>query len=150
MEQGLGDAIQFIRYAPLVKGRGATVFVECPPFMIPLFSTCPGIDAPFAEGASLPDFDAQAPVMSLPYLCGTPLSNVPNKVPHLFARQELVDHWRRKLDSLRTGHPILTTDYGLLTTDFLIGICWQGNPHHPADRHRSIPLHAFAPLAKVD
>ena len=76
LEQGLGDAIQFIRYAPLMKDRGATVFVECPSFMTALFSTCPGIDAVFAEGAPLPDFDLQAPLMSLPLLFGTTGSGI--------------------------------------------------------------------------
>src|SRR5947209_7439954 len=50
-EQGLGDAIQFIRYAPLVKARGGSVVVECPPPLVPLFSTCAGIDHLVAEGA---------------------------------------------------------------------------------------------------
>src|SRR5207245_2563691 len=51
----------------------------------------------------------------------------------------LVEHWRH----------VLTTDYGLRTTDFQIGIVWQGNPHHRLDRYRSIPLQEFAPLARV-
>ena len=54
-EQGLGDAIQFVRYAPLVKAKGGRVVLECPGFMIPLFSTCTGVDALAGEGASPPD-----------------------------------------------------------------------------------------------
>src|SRR5207245_780764 len=68
MEQGRGDMIQFIRYAALVKERGGRVLVECPGFLIPLFSTCPGIDQLVAEGTPLPGFDVHAPLMSLPYL----------------------------------------------------------------------------------
>src|SRR5205807_4728934 len=43
-EQGLGDTLQFIRYAPLVKERGGWVIVECQELLLPLLATCPGID----------------------------------------------------------------------------------------------------------
>lgn len=134
-EQGLGDALQFIRYAPLVKARGGTVVVECPPMLVPLFSTCAGIDQLVAEGEALPVFDVQAPLLSLPGLMGTRLDSVPAAVPYLQAEEARVAKWR----------PVLASIPG-----FRVGIVWQGNPRFGWDRHRSIPLACFAPLASVE
>lgn len=135
MEQGLGDMIMFIRYAKLLKERGATVIVECPAKMIPLFSTNKHIDQLVAEETPLPDFDVHSPLMSLPYLCGTTLKTIPADVPYLFPDPKLVEHWGKVLEA----YP-----------GFRIGLCWQGNPNHSHDRHRSIPLREFAPLlAKI-
>jgi Tfp pilus assembly protein PilF len=134
MEQGLGDMLQFIRYARLVKERGGTVIVECPPFLMPLFSFVSGIDRLVGEDQSLPGFDVQAPLMSLPRLLGTTLANIPAEVPYLHAEGALAEEWARKLSELR---------------GFKIGIAWQGNRHHKWDRFRSIPLAEFEPLARL-
>jgi tetratricopeptide (TPR) repeat protein len=134
MEQGLGDMIQFVRYAPLAKARGGAVLVECPPELLSLFSTCPGIDRLVAEGQDLPPFDVQAPLLSLPALLGTTLATVPADVPYLSPPPERVERWRQRLEGL---------------AGFKIGICWQGNPRHKWDRHRSFPLARIAPLAEV-
>jgi tetratricopeptide (TPR) repeat protein len=134
MEQGLGDMIQFLRYAPLVKRQGGTMVVECPASLIPLFSTCPGIDRLVAEGSPLPEFDVQAPLLSLPRLLGTTLETVPANVPYLSAGPERVERWRRELEPLG---------------GYKVGIAWQGNPKYQWDRHRSIPLACFAPLADM-
>jgi tetratricopeptide (TPR) repeat protein len=132
MEQGLGDMIQFIRYAALV--RGGRVVVECPGMLVPLFSSCAGIDRLVAEGDSLPPFDVHLPLMSLPHRLGTTLETVPASVPYLSAMPERVTAWRRELENL---------------PGFRVGVVWQGNPHHQWDRHRSVPLTAFAPLTRV-
>src|SRR5207302_119443 len=96
-EQGLGDAIQFVRFAALLEGRGARVVLECPRLLVPLFSTCEGIDALVAEGEQLPAFDAQVPLMSLPGLPEVTPENVPGWVPYLSAELEHVETWRRRL-----------------------------------------------------
>jgi tetratricopeptide (TPR) repeat protein len=83
MEQGLGDLLQFIRYAELV--RGGRVVVECPAGLLPLWARCRGIDRLVAEGTPLPAFDVQVPLLSLPGLCGTTLETVPAAVLYLFA-----------------------------------------------------------------
>jgi tetratricopeptide (TPR) repeat protein len=134
MEQGLGDMLQFIRYAPLVKERGGTVILECPRFLIPLFSTCRGIDLIVAEGDPLPDFNVQAPLMSLPRLFKTTPEAIPSAVPYLFPDPGLVEQWRQRLSSI---------------AGFKIGISWQGNPHHQWDRHRSFPLAELAAIARL-
>ncbi|HZU38673.1 MAG TPA: tetratricopeptide repeat protein [Gemmataceae bacterium] len=137
MEQGLGDMLQFIRYARLVHERGGLVLIECPAFLTPLLATCPGVDQTVAEGSALPAFDVQAPLLSLPGLCGTTLETVPAEVPYLFPPQERVMHWRERL-----------AEY-VSNAEYKVGIVWQGNPHHRWDHHRSVPLERFAPLARV-
>jgi tetratricopeptide (TPR) repeat protein len=133
-EQGLGDTIQFVRYAAVVQQRGGRVVLECPGLLLPLFARVPGVDQLVAEGTALPAFDVHAPLMSLPRLVGTTLATVPAEIPYLTADPRLVETWRRRLESI---------------DGFKIGICWQGNPHHKWDRHRSIPLAQFASLAAL-
>jgi hypothetical protein len=135
MEQGLGDMIQFIRYAPLVQQQGGTVVVECPGFLVPLFSTCKGIDRLVAEGEPLPAFDVQVPLMSLPGLLGTTLATVPAEEFYLQAEPSRVEVWSERLAGVG---------------DFKVGVVWQGNRHHPGDRWRSFPLASLAPLAGVE
>jgi tetratricopeptide (TPR) repeat protein len=133
-EQGLGDAMQFARYAPLVQARGGRVLLQCPDLLVPLFRTLPGVAGLVAEGAPLPPFDCHAPLMSLPRLVGTTTATVPADVPYLRPNPALVERWRPRLAVVR----------GLR-----VGVAWQGNPHHKWDRHRSVTLAAFAPLAAV-
>ncbi len=135
-EQGLGDTIQFVRYAALLKKSGATVWLECPAKMIPLLSSCTGIDRVLPEGAPLPPgFDCQAPLMSLPHLCGTTLANVPSEVPYLSAEPAEIARWRTELAA---------------SAAFKIGIAWQGNPKHKFDQHRSFAVHWFRALAALE
>jgi tetratricopeptide (TPR) repeat protein len=134
-EQGLGDTIQFIRYAPVAKRRGGTVIVECQPALCQLLAGCSGIDRLIAQGSPLPTFDVHVPLLSLPRIFGTTLADVPAEVQYLFADPALIERWRDEL----SGVP-----------GFKIGIAWQGNPRFPADCMRSIPLTHFAPLAQVD
>jgi tetratricopeptide (TPR) repeat protein len=137
MEQGLGDMLQFIRYAGRV--HGGKVVVECPESLVPLFSRCRGVDQVIAEGAPLPEFAVQAPLLSLPALLGTTLETIPAEVPYLVANPELVEKWRAWLEGQQPEGQQPTR----------VGIVWQGNPRHRLDRYRSIPLAEFAPLARV-
>lgn len=133
-EQGLGDAIQFVRYAALVQAQGGRVVLECPPPLVPLFTSCAGIDRLVAEGEALPEFDVQAPLLSLPRLVGTTLEDVPAHLPYLAAEPERVERWRQALG---------------MVPGFKVGVVWQGNPRFQWDRHRSFPLACLAPLAAV-
>src|SRR5207253_8145999 len=90
MEQGLGDMLQFIRYAPPVKARGATVVVSCPVSLRLLLERCPGIDTLVDETAPLPPFDVHAPLLSLPAMLRTTLKTIPSDIPYLFADPVLV------------------------------------------------------------
>jgi tetratricopeptide (TPR) repeat protein len=133
-EQGLGDTLQFVRYAPLVKARGGRVVVQCQGSLLPLLTRTPGIDQLAAWGEASPPFDVWAPLLSLPHLVGTTLETVPADIPYLFADPERVAHWRRELAPI---------------PGFRVGIVWQGSVRYPWDRHRSIPLALFEPLAAV-
>jgi Tfp pilus assembly protein PilF len=133
-EQGLGDTLQFIRYAPLVKQRGGWVIVECQEILLPLLATCAGIDRLAAHGSALPFFHSHAPLVSLPGILRTTLDTLPADVPYLHANPELVERWRQDLAT---------------TEAFKIGIAWQGNPGHVNDRNRSFPLASFTPLCQL-
>jgi tetratricopeptide (TPR) repeat protein len=134
-EQGIGDTLQFIRYAALVKQRGGTVLVECPAGLRPLLASCPGIDRLLARGEPLPPFDVHAPLLSLPTAFQTTLDTVPAPIPYLRPDPAHVEKWRRELEPGQ---------------EFKIGIVWRGSPHYKADRQRSIPLAHFGPLTRVE
>jgi len=134
-EQGLGDTIQFVRYASLVKKRGGTVLVRCPQALVRLLSTARGIDRLIPENSPVPAFDVEAALLSLPKVFGTSLATIPAEIPYLFVDPELAEQWRRELER----YP-----------GFRIGIAWQGNPKHTNDRQRSFPLEHFAPVAGLD
>jgi Flp pilus assembly protein TadD len=133
-EQGLGDALQFVRYAALVRRRGGVVLVEAPPQLLPLLKSCPGIDRLLPAGGPLPDFDVQAPFLSLPGLLRTTLETIPAPVPYLSPEPQRLRRWGEELRAI---------------PGFKIGIAWQGSPTYGGDRHRSIPLKHFEPLARL-
>lgn len=133
-EQGFGDTIQFIRYAPLVQERGGKVIVVCQRPLLPLLSSCLGIEQIVAQGDALPETDFHAPLLSLPRLFGTTLNNIPANVPYLAADERLVERWRQELGWNR---------------NFKVGIAWQGSQKYRWDHKRSIPLKEFEPLARV-
>lgn len=133
-EQGLGDTLQFIRYAALVKERGARTLFECPKVLMRLLTRMDGVDEVIPEGTPLPDFDVQSPLLSLPGMFGTTPEAIPAGVPYLAADPERTARWREALRRI---------------AGFKIGIVWQGNPGFKNDRNRSIPLSQFARLADI-
>ncbi|WP_146205995.1 tetratricopeptide repeat protein, partial [Azospirillum sp. TSH58] len=105
-EQGLGDGIQFVRYAPLLRRQGARVIVECNDRLVRLFATLPGVDGVVSRSGATPPHDAHAALLSLPHRLGTTLATVPADVPYLRAEPELVTRWATRLGPpprLRTG-----------------------------------------------
>jgi tetratricopeptide (TPR) repeat protein len=134
-EQGLGDTLQFIRYARELKGRGATVYVECQRQVCKLLSRTVGVDKMFHRGQNLPPFDFHVPMLSLPGMLGTSLDNMPSAAPYVVSHPGLTKTWADRLSRY--------------SNTFNIGIAWQGNPQHRGDRKRSIPLKMFAPLAAI-
>ncbi|MBS0325338.1 MAG: hypothetical protein JSS46_02180, partial [Proteobacteria bacterium] len=133
-EQGVGDVVQFIRYAPLVKALGATVLLELRPGLGALANAFPGVDAAFTQGAPLPTFDYWIGLLDLPRVFETTLNTIPAATPYLRADPRRVEHWRERLASY---------------DGLKVGLVWAGDPRHPHDRERSIPLNAFAPLIRI-
>lgn len=133
-EQGLGDAIHFVRYAPLVQRLGARVIVECPAALAPLAAAAGIADEVIAAGDALPPFDRHAPFLDLPRIFATSLENLPAEVPYLAVDQALRDAWREKLGAL---------------DGLKVGLNWLGNSDSPVERFRGLPLGGLAPLAEV-
>jgi FKBP-type peptidyl-prolyl cis-trans isomerase 2 len=132
-EQGYGDAIQFVRYAPLVARRGARVIIECKKELAGLFRGIDGIGQVIAQGNALPEFDVQYPLLSLPFVFGTTLQNIPNEVPYITADPALIKKWGNKLASVAS----------LLR----VGLIWSGDSRFKNDHSRSCSLETFSPLA---
>jgi Flp pilus assembly protein TadD len=140
-EQGLGDTIQFIRYALILQNRHeGKVIVRCQPALVKLLTSVVGRSLLVPEGTRLPPLDCYVPLLSLPGILGTTPSDVSAAVPYLGALQQLVAQWRQRL---------LTFDIRHSTSDFLVGIAWQGSAAFPGDRLRSIPLKCFAPVESI-
>jgi hypothetical protein len=102
--------------------------------LVKVLSRAPGIDHLIPQGQPLPEYDVYCPLMNAPGLTATSVESIPSEVPYVFADPELVEPWRREL----AGVP-----------EFKVGINWQGNPQYGGDRHRSIPLSSFEPLARI-
>jgi len=143
-EQGLGDAIQFVRVAATLKAAGARTIVVCRPALLPLFSSTPGIDMLVPEGMAVEErIDYQASFLDVVdhwYGATGTLATAANEVNlrdgYLSVSPTLNDYWKRYLDCN-------------IASKYRIGICWQGNPQHHADIYRSVPLNLFGDLAAL-
>jgi Flp pilus assembly protein TadD len=132
-EQGLGDTMQFVRYVPLVAERGGEVVLEVQPALHGLLADTDGASRVIRRGETLPEFTWQCPLMSLPLALGTKLETIPARVPYIVADAVRVDTWRERLQKNTRR----------------VGLAWAGNPGHPRDRLRSIPLEQLVPLLNV-
>jgi tetratricopeptide (TPR) repeat protein len=131
-DHGLGDTIQFFRYLPLMAAAGVDTTFVCPPRLRRLLSSKANVRIVESPPAG-DEFDAQIAISSLPSAFGTRLDTIPAAVPYLAAEPALRDRWARRIGA----------------DGFKIGVAWQGNPDPEADRARSMPLLALAPLAEV-
>jgi len=134
-EQGFGDTLQFVRYAPLVADRCPSVVLECQPELKSLLTAVKGVRSVVAQGESLPRFSAHIPLMSLPSVFGTTLDCVPWHGPYAHADRERVAAWGPSVSSVPAR--------------FKVGLVWAGRPQQWDDRKRSITLAMLAPLARV-
>jgi tetratricopeptide (TPR) repeat protein len=133
-EGGIGDAIQFVRYVPLIKHRAGRVILECPPPLADLFRALKdGPDELIVRGAALPPFDFHCPLQSLPFNFGTTLRSVPSSVPYLHADPQKVEGFRARMT--------------LGERSLKVGLCWTGSPN--PDDIRSRTLETFAPLGSM-
>ncbi|NEQ26853.1 MAG: tetratricopeptide repeat protein, partial [Microcoleus sp. SIO2G3] len=129
-EQGFGDTLQFIRDVPQLARQGR-VIVECQAVLRSLLTSVPGVTQVIAQGETLPNFDLQAPLLSVPHLLKTTLAKlsagtdtIPASVPYLQPTQSIE----------------------LPKDPFKIGIAWTGDPKNPINQRRSCPFDQFLKL----
>jgi predicted O-linked N-acetylglucosamine transferase (SPINDLY family)/ADP-heptose:LPS heptosyltransferase len=131
-EQGMGDALQFMRYVPMVAARGGNVVLQVPAPLLALakasFSDCAKV---ISDGDVPGAFDLHCPLLSLPLAFGTTLDTVPADVPYLTIDPAAAARWRARIGEGK----------GLK-----VGLAWAGNAQHKNDRNRSIALDRLAPL----
>jgi tetratricopeptide (TPR) repeat protein len=133
-EQGLGDAIQFVRYAPLVAAKGANVLLEVPAILAPLMAGLRGVSRIVIQGESPPQTDFHCPLLSLPLAFDTVLETIPASIPYLSVDQQAAAAWRARLSK---------------GSERLVGLCWRGSPGYKYDHERSIRFADVAPLLTV-
>jgi len=109
-EQGLGDAIHFVRYVPMLAERGAKVVLRCPSALRALFKDMSGVSVLIGEQEQPPSFDLQCALLSLPRVFGTTLENVPGVVPYLRADPLKVRRWGERLPAGRKVGLVWATD----------------------------------------
>ena len=139
-EQGFGDTLQFVRYAPLAVERGARVILRVQPELVRLAATLAGVPDVGPVGGTPPECDFYCPIMSLPRAFGTALGTIPAAVPYFTADRDAVEGWRRRLG-----------DRGPLR----VGLVWSSGIRHYersifyAGVAKSMTLAQLAPLARV-
>jgi len=131
-EQGLGDIIQFCRYLPLLKQKGAEVTFKVNQKMHALLRTIANdivlVDSCLDDNK----VDFEVPLMSLPFLFNTNLDTIPSGIPYLFADDDKVTSWGKRLSK----------------ATFKVGICWQGSKNK-IDFGRSFPLSFFRGISEL-
>ncbi|AJZ57813.1 tetratricopeptide repeat family protein [Paraburkholderia fungorum] len=141
-EQGLGDTLQFCRYAETVSKLGAKVVLEVPRELMRLMSTLDGVNQLIEAGHALPPFDCHCPLLSLPLACKTDLASIPSKTPYLFADPQASREWHERIAA--PAQKCLK-----------VGLVWAGgNRPHVAelrknDARRSITFERLAPILDV-
>ncbi len=134
-EQGLGDTIQFVRYAPLLARAGATVVLEVQPELKPWLATIDGVASCHARGEALPAFDLYCPLGSLPLAFKTEPSTIPADIPYVRADEAHIAKWRPTIEVLPGKR---------------VAFAWAGHARHPNDRNRSIDLKLLEPLFALE
>jgi len=133
-EQGIGDFIHFLRFAPVARGRADSLTLQVPASMKRL-TTAQKLDAVIlTKDDPLPTIDAFAPLMSMPCILKTTLNDTPAPIPYITAQEEWRAPRRKQIASLPSPR---------------IGIVWMGNPLYKNDHNRSVPRDEITPLLDV-
>lgn len=130
-EQGLGDTLQFCRYAQAVAARGATVLLEVQPALKAALTGLSGVSRILAQGEPLPEFDCHCPLLSLPLAFATTVAQIPAELRYVRANPQRVAQWQARLGE---------------RTKPRVGLAWSGNASFGNDRNRSIALEALAKI----
>jgi tetratricopeptide (TPR) repeat protein len=126
-DQGQGDAIMFLRFAPILARKGYRIFAFVQDSLKALAATAPCVEAAFGPADACRDFDASLPLCSLPYALGLESMDLWDG-PYLSAAKESVLGLPARTETLR------------------VGVVWAGNPKHANDANRSMPLADLATL----
>jgi tetratricopeptide (TPR) repeat protein len=132
-EQGQGDAIQYVRYLPMVARLAAKVTLAVHPPLKTLFQAIPGITVIALDESHRLEFDVHCPLLTLPRIFATRLDSIPADIPYLRPSPADAARWRARLPS---GQP-------------RVGIVWAGSPTHTNDRRRSPRLATMMPLFDI-
>jgi tetratricopeptide (TPR) repeat protein len=133
-EQGFGDTIHFLRYAPRLKMMGATVVLHVIKGLADVARGCPGIDLVWEDGEMPPSVDFYIHLMSLARVFGTDIDSIPNAIPYLNVEPARVEQWAIRLGPDRRPK---------------VGIVWAGSHVHLRDRYRSMSLHTLSVLGDL-
>ncbi|MBW7968443.1 tetratricopeptide repeat protein [Bradyrhizobium sp. BR 10289] len=128
-EYGLGDALHFVRYVPMVTAMGGKTILQVQPALAGLLRQLPDVTV-IPRGETLPAFDLQLPLMSLPRVFGTTLDTIPADIPYLHPDPAKLARWRAALADV---------------TALKVGVVWAGNARHKGDRQRSLSAEAVLP-----
>lgn len=137
-EQGYGDCIQFVRYAPRLASSGMKVVVETYPALVRLFESVQDVAAVVGPGRA-PACERAYSLMSLPALFGT-LPEECHETPYLSASADMVERWRSRIGA---------------TGGLRVGLAWAGSSRREnaeaarVDVRRSIAFRSLAPLGRV-
>jgi tetratricopeptide (TPR) repeat protein len=132
-EQGLSETLQFIRFAPLLRSFASRIILACPPALVRLMTTAPGIDGVVPLGENLPPFDAHLPLMSVMNRLGTTLTSIPSSMPYLATDSARV----QALSGLISGETIR------------IGLSWGSDSESTDGGERSIRLDAMRQILSM-
>jgi hypothetical protein len=136
---GMGDVLQFIRYAQLLKSQGAYIIVIAHKPLVQLLKLCPYLDEVHPEDSTQPAHDLSTVIMSLPYIFNTTLETIPQRSPYLYASPTLIKKWKNNLSSDK---------------NFKIGLCWNANNYNTKlltdlSSVRCIPLKEICQLYEI-
>ena len=127
-EQGLGDTIQFCRFAKDVADLGANVILDVQPPLRELLSQLENVELAKINSEGYDDFDYHCPLMSLPFALNIKPDNITFRDGYLRCNSDDLKYWSTRLSDIRAPK---------------IGIAWRGNPNNENDSSRSINLQTF-------
>lgn len=136
VEQGLGDTLNFIRFARLLRERGARTIVHCQPALVALLQQSPELGPMYPNSLPLEmRIDTHCSLLDVADILGVDDQSVPTYPSYVRPSPQLQQYWASRLPRA--------------AGTFRVGIAWQGNPDHQADHFRSVPLSQFEPLAEI-
>jgi tetratricopeptide (TPR) repeat protein len=132
-EQGVGDIVNFARFAVPLKAMGARVLLQARPELLQLARGFDGVDVAFAPPTPPPPFDYHIALMSLPRVLGIDLTTIPADVPYVRVAADKTRAWLSRIDG----------------DGLKVGLAWAGNPQYPRDKFRSIAFDRLSGLWDV-